>query len=100
MLATGGVWLGSSSLGVAVWDGREWRYLFGDRFLAGSSILSIAADDEAVVILSTEGIARLRWRRMTLSGKDPRGFGRETFSFGSGQTPRVGAQRKLDSCRA
>ena len=159
-------------MGAALWDGRDWRYLFGDRFLAGNSILSIAANDEAVVILSTEGIAQLRWRRMTLSGKpqsmrsqhpelarpekrclDPLaavsrsrvpawgslelpcrdgenaqkagkkwaryglkrvresectwlarrakrcGFGRDV-PFGSGQTPGVGAQTKLESCRA
>jgi hypothetical protein len=64
-----GVWLGSGSNGAALWDGGDWRYFYGDRFLAGNKILSIAVDDAVVYLLSTEGIARIQWHMSTLSDK-------------------------------
>lgn len=69
----GAVWLGSSASGAALWqhsgEGEEWRYLQGDRFLTGDQTVSIAADDSVVNILSTQGLARIRWENITLLEK-------------------------------
>ena len=69
----GAVWVGSSTSGAALWqqsgEGEKWRYLQGDRFLTGDQTVSIAADDSAVNILSTQGLARIRWENITLREK-------------------------------